>query len=185
MKILAISGSPRDKTTNYMLRRILKNHNDSELILLKDLSFCGCEDCRFCHKENKCCIGDDLQGLFVKMENADVLIFGSPTYFDNVSGLMKNFMDRCVHFWFSRKLEGKNAIIITSGNFEDCLEFDENGNCKWHNEEIESVKNCLDNMKIFCKHLGIKVIDKTYSLHENPSERNNELDILSSKIKNL
>jgi NAD(P)H dehydrogenase (quinone) len=53
------------------------------------------------------------------LETADVIIMGSPTYFGNVSGQMKTFMDSTGGLWIKAKLAGKKFAAFTSaGNTE-------------------------------------------------------------------
>jgi len=168
MKILGISGSPRKKNTYYMLKTVLEAAGcEYEIILLKNKNILSCKDCRNCHKTHKCATQDVMQEIHKKLLDADCIVFGSPTYFHNVSGLMKNFMDRCLPFYFSRKLERKKTALLTVGNFEDELEFDKNGKCKWHKEETSSVKKCLKSMEYFCEVLGLEVIGEVYALHDD------------------
>lgn len=184
MKIIAISGSPRDKNTNYMLKKILEaTDQEYELIRLKDLNIQPCKDCRKCHKTHKCVISDNMQDLYKKLTIANIIVLGSPTYFNNVTGIMKNFIDRCLPFWFSRKLEGKKAALVTVGNFEEYLEFDKKGKCKWHKEEIQSVKSCLKALEVFCDHLGINVIGSVYAVHSAPELKKQALVRLGRKLK--
>jgi len=183
MKILAISGSPRKKNTYNMIKTVLGSaKGEREIISLNERNISSCNDCRNCHGAGKCILSDDMSKLCVKLENADIIVLGSPAYFDNVSGMMKTFMDRCLPFYFSRKLEGKKAILLTSGNFEDQLETDKNGKCKWHKEEKESVGRCLKSMESFCRILGIVVVGKAYALHDNWKMKQKELAGLGRKI---
>lgn len=142
----------------------------------------ACSDCRRCHKKHGCILEDDMAEICHKLIKADIIVLGSPTYFHNVSGPMKNFMDRCLPFYFSGKLKGKKAILLTSGNFEDQVELDRDGKCKWHKEEIESVERCLKSMEYYCKILGIRVVGKAYALHDDWKTKEKELAELSQAI---
>lgn len=53
--------------------------------------------------------------IYKVLEKSDIIIFGSPTYFANVSGRMKTFMDRCNPYWFNKKLNGKRAYLMGVG----------------------------------------------------------------------
>lgn len=184
MKSLCIVGSPRQKNTYNMAKIVLeKTGFDYEIILLKNKNIKPCGDCRNCHTAFKCEVKDDMEEIYKKLEKADVIIFASPTYFHNVSGLMKNFMDRCLPFYFSKKLEGKEAVLLTAGGFQNYLEFDKNGKCLWHKEEKESVKRCLKSMEYFCDCLEIKVVGSVYALHNNWKDRKNELIKLGKKLQ--
>ncbi|MBF0478252.1 MAG: NAD(P)H-dependent oxidoreductase [Candidatus Omnitrophica bacterium] len=53
------------------------------------------------------------------MENADLILLGSPTYFGNVSGQMKLFMDATSPLWIKGKFIGKKLLAFASaGNSE-------------------------------------------------------------------
>ena len=183
MKAIGIVGSPRMKNTYNMVKTVLEATGvDYEIILLKDQDIKPCNDCRNCHTTFECQIKDDMQEIYKKLEKADVIVLASPTYFHNVSGLMKNFMDRCLPFYFSKKLQGKKAILLTSGGFEDMLEFDENGKCKWHKEEKECVKRCLKSMKYFCECLDIEVIESIYALHDDYKKTQEEIEKIGKSL---
>jgi multimeric flavodoxin WrbA len=49
------------------------------------------------------------------MTEAEIFILGTPNYFDNVSGLMKDFIDRTNPFYETDKLKGKKLITIVVG----------------------------------------------------------------------
>ncbi len=183
MRILAISGSPRKKNIYNMIKTVLETAGGFyEMEVLKEKNIMPCNDCRSCHNVHKCILRDDMAEIYDKLKKADIIVLGSPTYFHNVSGPMKNFMDRCLPFYFSRKLEGKKAILLASGNFEDQLELDKDGKCKWHKEEQESVKRCLKSMEYFCEILGIKIVGSVYALHDDWKGKEKELTRIGKKI---
>lgn len=103
MKILAINGSPRKKGNTARLleealRGALNSGIDTEMLHLADYSFGGCLGCEGCSSTFKCVLPDDMQKIYPKIEEADGLICGSPTYFYNVTALMKAFLERCYCF---------------------------------------------------------------------------------------
>ena len=114
MKVLAICGSPRKGNTEWMLRKLLeevaKAGGSTELILLRELNIRGCDGCLACEAGGKqrkgiCRIQDDMQQLYSKLLDVDCLVFGTPVYFEMLSGQLKTFMDRTCPIW--TKLEGK------------------------------------------------------------------------------
>ncbi|MDF1498435.1 MAG: flavodoxin family protein [Patescibacteria group bacterium] len=184
MKVLGIVGSPRMKNTYNMTKTVLKKTGFYyEIILLKDKDIKPCNDCRNCHTTFKCKIKDDMQEIYKKLENADIIVLASPTYFHNVSELIKNFMDQCLPFYFSKKLQNKKALLLTAGGFEDTLEFDKYGKCLWHNQEKECIKRCLKSMEFFCECLDIEVIESVYALHDNWKETQTELEKIGKNLK--
>ena len=50
---------------------------------------------------------------------ADLILFGSPTYFGNMSGAMKRFFDSTAPYWTEGRLAGKRCMAFTTaGNSE-------------------------------------------------------------------
>lgn len=104
MKVLAINGSPRGSkgNTHIMVSEILAGMIDSgastENILLSTKKIHNCMGCFTCWTKTpgKCAIKDDMEELLAKQNDADILIYASPLYVDNITGLLKNFMDRSI-----------------------------------------------------------------------------------------
>jgi len=122
MKILAICGSPRKGNTETILRKILEGaaHKGAviEIILLRDKNIRHCLGDMECDKSGKCTTRDDMKEILDQMLGADVLVFGSPTYFDTVTGMFKDFMDRTHPLYPGRKLKGKPVVIVAVGGEE-------------------------------------------------------------------
>lgn len=137
MKVIAFNGSPRKNwNTAVLLENCLKGAEsqgaDTELIHLYDLNYKGCISCFACKTRGrksygKCKINDDLQSIFKKVEEADVLFFGSPVYLGDVTGEMHSFLERLVFQYltytdppgslFTRHI--KTGFIYTMGVPED------------------------------------------------------------------
>lgn len=60
----------------------------------------------------KCVIKDDMKEIVEKMLSSELIIFGVPNYFDNVTGLFKNFIDRLHPLYKSHLLEHKKVIFL-------------------------------------------------------------------------
>ena len=120
MKIIILNGSPRKngataKILHTLENNLLKFDNvEIEFINLIDKNIQQCRGCCSCYKTGKCFINDDADILSKKIESADGLIIGSPTYASNVSGLLKQFIDRG-HFVIEQLLHNKYAISIATG----------------------------------------------------------------------
>jgi multimeric flavodoxin WrbA len=97
--VLGICGSARKKgNTAALLREALNAAGmESELVFLSDLTIGFCTGCLSCVKNKGVCIkDDDMQGLLDKMIEARAIVLGSPNYYYDVSGLMKNMIDRSI-----------------------------------------------------------------------------------------
>ena len=103
MKILGIIGSYRKKgNTDTAVQTVLEQTKqfgaEVEIIYLKDYQIKDCIGCEGCKDTLKCVINDDMQKLYPKIIEADAIVIGSPTYFYNVTGVIKNFIDRLYCF---------------------------------------------------------------------------------------
>jgi multimeric flavodoxin WrbA len=103
MKVVAINGSARkDGNTAILLNLVLdelkKERIQSELIQLAGHSIAGCRACYKCfkNKDRRCAVKKDiLNDLLIKIDEADGILLGSPTYFSDVSSGMRAFIERC------------------------------------------------------------------------------------------
>ena len=59
-----------------------------------------------------CAIKDEMQALYPKMEEADLIIYGTPIYWYGPTAKMKLFIDRTRPFVANGKLKGKKAFVV-------------------------------------------------------------------------
>ena len=119
MQVLIINGSPRKNgVTAEVLHRIEENLRKAGIDVLfynlGEMKMSHCTGCNYCYRTGYCCIEDDAELLSKRMEEADGIVLGSPTYASNVSGLMKDFIDRG-HFVIEQLLHKKYCIAVASG----------------------------------------------------------------------
>lgn len=77
-----------------------------------------CRGCRICFDrgEGACPLADDVGTLSEAMARADLVVLASPVYVDDISGLMKTFLDR--NAWMNHRpgLWGRlSAVVTTTG----------------------------------------------------------------------
>lgn len=113
MKIIAINGSPKGKKsqTYVMVEEFLKGTREcgwtDRHILLSEMDIHHCMGCFHCWKtKGNCIFDDDMKNL--RTLESDILILATPLYLDNVSGLLKNFLDRFV--------AGANPLMVKDVN---------------------------------------------------------------------
>lgn len=102
MKVVGISGSARkDGNTAILIKEVFKELEKegikTELIQLAGQNIHGCVACYKCFnaKNKRCAVNDDVvNDCLAKMEDADGLIIGSPTYFADCSAQTKALIDR-------------------------------------------------------------------------------------------
>jgi multimeric flavodoxin WrbA len=121
MKITIINGGPRKNgATNKILIKINENiHKENPKaeinhINLIDLHPAYCLGCQSCYKTGKCVIKtDNMEEIHDMLEQSDGIVFGSPTYSCNVSGLFKVFHSR-VHMTDEQLLFNKPCVLVTT-----------------------------------------------------------------------
>jgi len=109
MDILAICGSPRKNgVTNSVLQAVLDGTGRPYEILwpaFMKIEHCvGCLNCKEV-TPGKCWQDDEMKMVIDKMFETKSLIVASPTYFGNVPGPLKNFIDRSIPTCYTGKGE--------------------------------------------------------------------------------
>ena len=101
MKVLIVSGSPRENGNTFYAAKLMQDKLESEGIEvdfynLANKNISQCQACNSCKKsQNKhCIIEDDLNDLIDKCLDVDGLIISSPIHFADISGIAKNAYDR-------------------------------------------------------------------------------------------
>lgn len=123
-KVFAFIGSnSNNSNTEYFTRKIIKEVNKKskeevffEIYNAKNTNISMCKGCKNCFVNGNCILdnNDDMRILKKKMLKSDFIIFGSPVYIHNVSGTMKNFLDRIAEWCHCMNLSGKYGIIVTT-----------------------------------------------------------------------
>lgn len=104
MKITVFNGSPQAErgNTDVMVQAFLEGARgagaETENIFLAHKKIHPCTGCYTCWLKTpgQCAIRDDMDELLPKLGGSDLVVFATPLYVDNVTGIMKNFMDRMI-----------------------------------------------------------------------------------------
>jgi multimeric flavodoxin WrbA len=121
MKVTAFIGSARKKhtynnTEQFLLKLQSLGDIEYEIVTLSDYDLKTCKGCMLCLNkgEELCPLKDDRDKLIEKMNNSDGIIFSSPNYSFNVSGLMKIFLDRLGFIFHRPRFFGKvfTSIVV-------------------------------------------------------------------------
>jgi len=128
MKVVAFNGSPRiDGNTSKMIEEVFAVLDDegidTEIVQIGGSRVMGCTACNVCFetKNKRCAIDDDyVNGCIEKMLEADGIIFGTPTYFADLSPEVKALIDRAGmvalanNAMFRRKV-GASVVAVRRG----------------------------------------------------------------------
>ncbi len=149
-KVLAISGSPRNGNTDAMLKRVLDSARESgariELVKLCDKNIEFCDGCDRCCKAHHCHLVDDMQMIYKKIFESTAIVLGSPNYFNNVSALIKNFIDRMNPYYEDERLKGKKVATVCVGG-----------------QSYESIKYCEQALEQFLRICSMKLVGKVWA----------------------
>ena len=114
MKVLGISGSPRiGGNTDILLDKALEGARskgaETEKIILNKLKFVGCQECESMKDDGSCIVKDDMQGVYKKIKDVDVLILASPIFFGSLSSQTKMMIDRFQCIWRAKYILKKDT----------------------------------------------------------------------------
>jgi multimeric flavodoxin WrbA len=122
-KVTAFVGSGHKGHTYRAVAQFLDNlqsmgDTEVEIVRLSDYRIGVCRGCRLCldRGEEKCPHRDDRDVLIEKMMASDGVIFATPNYSFQVSGMMKVFLDRLGFAFHRPRFFGKTFTgIVTEG----------------------------------------------------------------------
>jgi multimeric flavodoxin WrbA len=170
MKIVAVCGSHRKGNTEWMLNklaeRLKENGAEVELILLRKANVKMCLACLKCEEGGKtrkgiCKIQDDMNAIYPKLMAADCLVLGTPAYFDLMTGLLKNFLDRTCAIW--PHLAGKPLAGVAVAE--------------------EGIGQAIENIKTYGDLCGMKWVGSVTGLAKNPGDIAKDKSVMRRLLK--
>jgi len=99
MEVCGIVGSPKKKgNVDLLVSQVLKGASSqgakARKIYLNDLHIKPCQSCGVDPYPKYCLFDDDMKLIYDALELCDVIVLGSPVYFDTVSAQTKLMIDR-------------------------------------------------------------------------------------------
>ena len=157
MKLLVINCSPvRTGATAYIAELIGSELSDAfevKSICIDDYAFTFCRGCRSCHSTARCVLPDDGVRLIMdEFERADVIVCVSPSYWADIPGQFKAFIDRCTpwcnthepHAALAGGKQGYAVALRTGSSMKECERI------------IGSIEHFFGHLEIeCCGHLGL------------------------------
>ena len=124
-KVTAFVGSGHKRLTHSAVLQFLDDLRsfgdvETELVTLSDYRIGTCRGCRLCFEkgEETCPMKDDRDALMGKIMASDGVVFASPNYSFQVSGMLKVFLDRLGFVFHRPRFFGKTfTSIVTQGFF--------------------------------------------------------------------
>jgi multimeric flavodoxin WrbA len=130
--ITVINGSPREGgNTDAILEKLMEgarsNALDIRYFKLRDVKIHHCIGCCTCKRESRCHFDDDMTDLRQSIQECDSMIFASPVYWCEITGLMKTFIDRLYFYHHpenSHLISNKKSLILSTLGEKDNVEYE-------------------------------------------------------------
>ena len=162
MNALVINCSPVRTGATAEIARIvaeqLSGGYSVKSICIDDYAFAFCRGCRSCHDTAKCIMSDAdvIQGIMDEFDAADIIVSVSPSYWADIPGQFKAFIDRCTpwcnthdpHATIGTVKRGYAIALRTGPNMPECEKI------------IGSIEHFYGHLEIECRgHLGFTSIE--------------------------
>ncbi|WP_027623257.1 flavodoxin family protein [Clostridium lundense] len=124
MKTLIFFASPNKKGNTYnLVNKFIEGiGGEVDIVNVYDKKVSPCVDCKYCYTKEQCAIKDDMQEIYAKINDSDVIVIASPMYFSSVTAPMKAIIDRLQIYWskkYIRKdrenLKNRKAVVLSTG----------------------------------------------------------------------
>ena len=150
MRALVINCSPVRTGATAEIVRIaagqLSERYETKSICIDDYRFAFCRGCRSCHTTARCILDDDVPAVIAEFEKADVILSVAPSYWADIPGQFKAFIDRCTpwcnthepHAAIPRGKRGYAIALRTGPGMRECTRI------------IESIEHFYGHLEIEC-----------------------------------
>ena len=150
MNALVLNGSPvRGGATAWITEEIvlqLQARYSVRSACIDDYRIGFCRGCRACERTPRCVQHDGMDELMAQLTWADVLVIVSPSYWADIPGQLKAFIDRCTpwcdtHQPHASLPEGKLGYTVAlraGGSMGECRRI------------IETIEHFFGHMRIAC-----------------------------------
>lgn len=154
MKALCIVGSPKEQgNTSFVVDKIISGMESSGIettkYVLGKLNINYCLGCKSCSRTRHCVQRDDMDIIFENILKSDIILVAAPSYWGDVPGQLKVFIDRCLPLCNAEAGDtpvpnGKIGISVALRA----------GKSKKENQHL------IDTIEHFFGHLDIKPVEK-------------------------
>ena len=173
MRALIINCSPvRTGATAEIVKLVseqLSTRYSVKCICIDDYVYAFCRGCRSCHNTAKCVMSDAtvIENIMDEYDAADIIVSVSPSYWADIPGQYKAFIDRCTpwcdtHEPHASIREGKKGYTIalrTGPGMHECERI------------IQSIEHFYGHLHIECSgHLGLTSIEYKETVEPRKSE---------------
>ncbi len=184
MKALIMNCSPvRTGATAAIVQTVadcLSPYMNVKSICIDDYRFAFCTGCRSCHHTAKCVQQDDVTEIMREFTDADCIVCVSPSYWADVPGQFKAFIDRCTPWCNTHEPHttiptGKCGFAIalrTGPSMREC------------DRVIETIEHFYGHLDIACcGHLGLPTTENRADAQRRQGEIDAFCEAILEKMK--
>lgn len=119
-KTLVICGCGRHEGFTFGIcssfsEELKKAGSEVSVVYPIDMKISHCTGCGRCEKEGRCVIRDDMDAIYGKFAESDVVVLITPVHFSGPSSVIKTAIDRFQTVWYSGRKGPKYMAGIMSG----------------------------------------------------------------------
>lgn len=130
----------------HIVSECLKERYEVTSVCIDDFSINYCKGCRSCHNTAQCVQHDDVDKVLNLYERADVIVSIAPSYWADIPGQFKVFIDRCTpwcnthepHASIPPGKRGYSIALRTGPSMKECTRI------------IESIEHFYGHLEIDC-----------------------------------
>ncbi len=155
--IMILNGSARDDgNTEAIIKEFIAGALavglNSSHIKLRNLNIANCIGCYTCKHESKCSLPDAMTEIRENIVESELLVFASPVYWCEITGLLKTCIDRLYFYHHSANsalIAGKNAIIITTMGESENIEYESEVLVEFYKRALKSLQITILDMLFY------------------------------------
>ncbi|MFZ2538776.1 MAG: flavodoxin family protein [Oscillospiraceae bacterium] len=157
MKFLLLNaGAKNNGATQEILLTIkteISNGEITDIFCLGDLNINYCKGCMKCYNTCVCVQNDDMNILIDAIDSSDIIVIASPSYWADVPGQFKVFIDRCTVY--SETNPNPNHRTLKSG--KKCYAI-----ALRRGKRTSECEHIIDSINHWCGHMKIEMVDSMY-----------------------
>ncbi len=154
--LLINAGANNHGATQAILETVLQaipEGSQGELVCLGDCDIHYCRGCMACYETGRCVQQDGMDDLMERMDQADGIIFAAPSYWADVPGQCKVFIDRCTAYGDTNPYPGHRRLRSGKRCYAIALRTGSRP------AECEHIVECI---RHWCGHMGIPLSGSLY-----------------------
>lgn len=171
MNILLFNASPKNYGATQEILITIKDKIPPdftvESLCLGDVNIQYCKGDKACYNTCECIHEDDMKSVIDKIDNSDIIMIAAPSYWADIPGQFKVFIDRCTLYSETNPNPHHRELIMGKKCYAIALR------AGTRSAECEHI---IDTIKHWCGHMKIDMVDSIYF-----TEINDKADIFMQR----